>query len=147
MTISVSKFSDFIYSQRVRQDLTCMSPDVARVVFKPDTEYSVDSPKIISFKDDIEKFLKPIEIRVTKSKEQGKNFHTYMLFCTKNLRIYNNVEEYLKDSEELNKNNLLIKKKIDNLKQLISMSGGNIVEKEEPLDIFVEEGFVPSVPF
>ena len=41
-----------------------------------------------------------------------------MLFCTKNLRIYNNISEYIRDMDEYNKINPSLNTKISNMLNL-----------------------------
>lgn len=109
------KFSDFVYMQRIRDDINILSPEVASKILKPNSKYdNTDSPHILSIKDELIDVLKPIEITVTKSKEQGKGYSTFMLFCVKNLRIYNTIDEYVDDMIEFNKLNKKLKQKIDN---------------------------------
>ena len=83
--------------QRVRDDLTLFSSEVVPYVFYRDGEFSSESPQMINLKDDLTKVLKPLEMRVSKSKEKGKGFSRFMLFCSQNLRLYNTVKEYLDD--------------------------------------------------
>lgn len=116
------KFSDFIYMQRVRDDLDVFSPDVTKYVFKEGTDYAEDSPRIIGIKEELTRYLKPLEMRVSKSKEKGKGYSRFMLFCNRNLRLYNNIQEFLLDLPELNSNGSLVDKKIERIQKLTGVN-------------------------
>jgi hypothetical protein len=58
-------------------------------------------PEIVKLTSIITDVLIPFEVKITKSKESGKDFTRYSLFCTENLRIYNNLQEYLDDARTL----------------------------------------------
>lgn len=133
------KFSDFIYMQRIRDDLNIFSPDVAKYVFKENSSFSIDSPKIINIKDEIIRDLKPIEMRVTKSKEKGKGYFRYMLFCSRNLRIYNYIDEYIEDTTDLLQNNKKLISKIEKISTLAKINnsiidnGGLFIDEDSPI--------------
>lgn len=114
------QYSDFIYMQRIRNDLNLFSDAVSKYVFdKNSVEYSSpESPSVQILMDELNEYLKPLEMRVTKSKERGKGYSTFMLFCTKNLRIYNNISEYIRDMDEYNKINPSLNTKISNMLNL-----------------------------
>lgn len=98
--------------QRIRDDLNIFSPEVSKFVFREGTDWAEDSPRIVSMKTELLECLKPMEVQVTKSKEKGKGYHRMVLFCNKNLRLYNNIREFLGDLPELNLNSSGIEKKI-----------------------------------
>ena len=122
------KFSDFIYMQRMRDDLDIFSPDVSKFVFRDGTEYSSESPLITNIKDNLITDLKPLEMRVSKSKEKGKGYYRYMIFSSKNLRLYNTVEEYLKDLPELKTNDRVIFQKIQKVQHLTVLNSAAVDE-------------------
>lgn len=111
--------------QRVRDDLNVFSPEVTKYVFQEGTDWAEDSTRVIGMKEDLVQCLKPMEIQVTKSKEKGKGYYRFILFCTKNLRLYNNVQEYFLDISELNGNSAAVTKKINRLKELSGLSVDN----------------------
>jgi len=84
-----------------RQDPTKdpFTPAVAKYVFDKDMYTGPDqlSKDILLKKDQICSDLIPFEVKITKSKDAGKDARTYALFCKHNLKIYNNVREYLTD--------------------------------------------------
>lgn len=125
------KYSDFVYMQRIRDDLDLFHPEVAKDVFLEDSFYIPESPQILDIADDLKRYLKPLEMRVTKSKEKGKGYHKYMLFCTKNLRIYNFVDEYFEDMKTFDINNKKIIKRVENVIQLSNVNTQLV--HEEPL--------------
>lgn len=108
------KFSDFIYAQRINDDMDPFSPECSRRVFL--SEDPENDPHIVPKRDLICNDLKVMEFKVTKSKEQGKNYFSYLLFSTQNLKLYNYVEEYLEDVGQLMRNNQFLsiqKREID----------------------------------
>lgn len=133
------KFSDFIYMQRVRDDLTLFSSEVVPYVFYRDGEFSSESPQMINLKDDLTKVLKPLEMRVSKSKEKGKGFSRFMLFCSQNLRLYNTVKEYLDDVDEIRRNNKIVDQKIEKVQKLANLNVSLISETLMSNPIFDDE--------
>ena len=127
------KFCDFMYVQRMRDDLDIFSPDVSKYAFQKDTEFSEESPRIIGLKDELVSCLKPLEMRVSKSKEKGKGYERYMLFCSRNLRLYNNVQEYLLDLPELNSNSRSLERKIRRIQEL-SVVNLDLIASESALE-------------
>lgn len=115
--------------QRVRDDLTIFSPEVEKYIFKEGSELQSESPVILDSKDDLEKILKPLEMRVSKSKEKGKGFSRFMLFCTQNLRLYNTIDEYFDDLKELKSNARIIDKKVEKIQQLARINSSIIREE------------------
>ena len=128
--------------QRMRDDLDVFNSDVAKFVFKEGTEYSSESPLITNIKDNLITDLKPLEMRVSKSKEKGKGYWRYMIFSCKNLRLYNTVEEYLKDLPELDHNNKLINQKIQKIQHLAGLNLAAVREADDKLD----ELILPPMP-
>lgn len=127
--------------QRMRDDLDVFNSDVAKFVFKEGTEYSSESPLITNIKDNLITDLKPLEMRVSKSKEKGKGYWRYMIFSCKNLRLYNTVEEYLKDLPELDHNNKLINQKIQKMQQLAGLNLAAVNEANQ-----IDELILPPMP-
>lgn len=134
------KFSDFIYMQRIRHDLNIFDEDVKDDVYNKDSkDYGTsDSLKIIELEKELTKNLLPIEMTVTKSKEQGRGYSRYLLFCTKNLRIYNYIDEYIKDMIEFEKLNNALRMKIKNTINLAMLNNevmNDIIELDEDAEI------------
>lgn len=137
-SIKKVRYSDFIYGIRIRSSLNIFSPGVAEKVFEQNSEYNqAEDPKILAIKDTLINKLQPMEFVVTKSKEQGKFYRCFMLFCNENLRLYNNVNEYLKDVHQLEQNN----KYIEDLKT--SILSDNNIEDDQIENTFDENYFTP----
>jgi hypothetical protein len=97
------RYSDFIYMLRMREDKNFLSEGVREqvVIKKQATDGGVPdavSPEILSIKDRLYDTLVPLEVKITKSKDSEKNKSRFFLFCKENLRIYNNIDEYIKDA-------------------------------------------------
>lgn len=97
------RYSDFIYMLRMREDKNFLSEGVReQVVIKKQASEGVIpdavSPEILSIKDRLYDTLVPLEVKITKSKDSEKNKSRFFLFCKENLRIYNNIDEYIKDA-------------------------------------------------
>lgn len=82
------------------------------------------SPEILAIKDKMKDALVPLEIKITKSKDSEKNKSRFLLFCKQNLRIYNNIDEYIKDAPTLEVSSAKLAKEID---LLINQAITNIV--------------------
>ena len=97
------RYSDFVYM--CRQDSTKDPFDPAVRQFVIDDEYKIGkdqlSPDILRLKDQICSDVIPLEVKITKSKDGGKDQSRYLLFCKKNLRIYNTIGEYIRDMKPL----------------------------------------------
>lgn len=100
------RYSDFIYMMRMREDKNFLSEGVReQVVAKKKTTEGIPqdsiSPEVLAIKDKLYDVLIPLEIKITKSKDSEKNKSRFLLFCKENLRIYNNIDEYIKDAPTL----------------------------------------------
>lgn len=94
------RYTDFIYMCRKCDFLTFLDNQVAYDVLK-DESGAPPSPQDLVAYEALSKVLIPYEIRITKAKEGTAGKSKYMLFCTENLRIYDNVEQYVHDSRQL----------------------------------------------
>ncbi|MDD4081915.1 MAG: hypothetical protein PHD05_00875 [Sphaerochaetaceae bacterium] len=125
------RYSDFIYMMRMREDKNFLSEGVREQVVpkKPVTDQSADliSPEILSAKDRLSDVLVPLEIKITKSKDSEKNKSRFLLFCKENLRIYNTIDEYIKDVPSLKINSSRLEKDIN---LLINRAISNVVSNE-----------------
>ena len=59
------------------------------------------SATVLKYKDLITENLIPMEIKITKSKDDGKDSCDMWLFCKQNLRIYDDIIDYINDIPEL----------------------------------------------
>ena len=83
---------------RFRRDKTFLNEDVRKQVI-PYELMNGDAPSldVIKIKDKLIEDLIPFEMKITKAKDSGKDFTKFFLFCKHNLRIYNNIKEYMDD--------------------------------------------------
>lgn len=111
------RYSDFIYMMRMREDKNFLSEgvreQVVRVNKDHNSSYDNVSPEILAIKDRLVDVLVPLEIKITKSKDSEKNMSRFLLFCKENLRIYNNIDEYIKDAPVLKTASAKLEKDID----------------------------------
>jgi hypothetical protein len=136
------RYSDFIYMMRMREDKNFLSEGVREhVIVKNTSELPQDivSPDILAIKDKLAETLIPLEIKITKSKDSEKNKSKFLLFCTENLRIYNNINEYIKDVPALKINSSRLEKDIS---LLINQTVTNVITTE-----FTEEFNNPEQVF
>ena len=77
--------------------------------------------------------LTPYEVKITKSKDSEKDISRFLLFCKDNLRIYNNVDEYIKDAPIIEANTIRLEKDIRTLTDLAiaSVSSEDFIEDEQ----------------
>jgi hypothetical protein len=117
------RYGDFVYMCRKHDPqkggLTIFSDEVSRFVLtdKHKSNGALD-PSILKIKDELEKYLKPFEVTITKSKESAKGQRTFMLFCDQTLTIYNNLEEYLIDSPIIKNNTESLKKDFERISNM-----------------------------
>lgn len=117
------RYSDYIYNQRMRYDLNAFSDEVKDYVFKTgDNELKDDSPEVLQFKESIIDNTVPLEVKITKSKDTGRNHYRYLLFCKENVKLYNSVEEYLQDAPMLKRNSMELANKINNMLNIATSS-------------------------
>jgi hypothetical protein len=113
------RYCDFVYMCRMRNDLTFLSDQVRRNVLDHNDYDEVNglSAELLKIKDDIinRKVLIPFELKITKSKETGKDTQKFLLFCTDNCKIYNNIREYLADAPTILKKSALLEQELDAL--------------------------------
>jgi len=114
------RYADFIYMSRMRPDKNFLSEEVRPHVIpkKHDSDSGVIDMNTIKIKDQLIDILIPFEVKITKSKDSEKDQTKFMLFCTQNLRIYNNIDEYLKDAPIIKINSDNLEKDITTLTNL-----------------------------
>ncbi len=112
------RFSEIICMMRIRHDLDLFSSPVKEHIFTEDEIKNGISNQILSMKDQLSKKLLPFEAKITKAKESSKNKTYFMLFCVDNLRIYNNLQEYLNDHQQIEFNTQQLNNDIDLLSSL-----------------------------
>lgn len=89
------RYSDYIYMIRMRDDLDVMADQVKKDVT---TDHSN-----VSFQDvtgTTANASTPFEIKITKAKEGKKNKVKFHIFCGKNLRIYDTIDELYAEMAE-----------------------------------------------
>lgn len=94
------RYTDFLYQTRMCSHKTFLDNDVASCVIPLNQNQQSDPLAYQALKD----VLVPYEVKITKSKDSVKDKKTFMLFCNENLRIYNNIDEYLSDRKQLQMN-------------------------------------------
>lgn len=136
------RYSDFIYMCRMDSSKSVFDPSVIATTFPSSCFTSPNNirPDILAKKAQIEEELVPYEVKITKSKDAGKDERTYMLMSKGNLRIYNDIEEYLGDLKRLETNSNRLEQDI---KRLLGMSmstiSENFIEAEDASSILVSE--------
>ena len=129
------RYTDFMYMCRMRSDLNFLSEEVRSFVIpRRSVENSnvIDfvNPELMKIKDQIVDTLIPFEFVITKSKDSEKEKVKYLLFCKHNLRIYNNVDEYIKDAPIIKTNSERLERDVQMLTDLAisSVSTGMLEE-------------------
>lgn len=117
-SIKKVRYTDFLYMLNQQEKLDIFLDPVKKCVFTKDNYSDLATgldPKILLKQDEICAKLIPIEIKITKSKDSGKDFAKYLLFCKDNLRIYNTVDEYLIDAPFIEANTKKLAREINSL--------------------------------
>lgn len=108
------RYSDYIFMCKLHNGRNPLDPDIRAYTFNKNNYSAPDvpTPEILKLKDQICSDLIPFEVKITKTKDDGKDQMVFMLFCKNNLRIYNNIQEYLDDLKEYAKNTSDLEKDI-----------------------------------
>ena len=85
----------------------------------------------------------PFEVKITKAKDGEKGKTRYFLLCKQNIRLYNTVDEYLNDLNQLQINSTRLSSDIDALSQLVFSDLSVTSSDDSPFDNI--EGI--NVPF
>jgi len=104
----------------MRRDLSVLAESVISHVIDP-AKHLVNnelSPELAKMSKLISEVLIPFEVKITKSKESGKDISKFSLFCTENLRIYNNIQEFIDDAKYLYPMSKRLEKDIQSLTDL-----------------------------
>jgi hypothetical protein len=107
------RYSDYLYMSRMCDNRTFLDTEVAHHVIQKDLSNA--SPSDLAVYNSLGKILIPYEVKITKAKDGTKNKTKFMLFCTENLRIYDTVEQYIKDRKQLISNTSDLEKKIQEM--------------------------------
>ncbi len=120
--------SDFIYMCRMRTDLDLFSSPVKENILEG-LNYEDDSI-VNEMRDKISFNLVPFEVKITKAKDSEKGATRFLLFCKQNLKIYNNLQEYLNDIKKLISNTNKLE---HDIKILLSMAMASIQNVESQI--------------
>ncbi len=117
------RYTDFMYMCRMRNELNFLSEEVRQHVvprrnYEDSNVIDFVNPELVRIKDQIVDVLVPFEFVITKSKDSEKDVVKYMLFCTDNLRIYNNIDEYIRDAPVIKTNSDRLEKDVQILTDL-----------------------------
>ena len=144
--------ADFIYMCRMRSDLDIFNSPVKENVLSSGINMPIDQ-KILSMsdkvRDQISFNLVPFEVKITKAKDSEKGANRFLLFCKQNLKIYNNLQEYLDDINQLiNNSNKLTHdiKVLSSMALASSIQSDEIEQNEDPFGISEQE-CANSIPF
>lgn len=140
------RYSDFIYMSRMRSDLTFLHEAVRphvipKKTLADGTTTDFISPEILKIKDKLVEVLVPFEIKITKSKDSEKDQSRFLLFCKENLRIYNNIDEYIRDAPLIEANSNKLEKDVTILTDLMIAS---VVTEDFPDESSNVIDFIPQ---
>jgi len=107
------RYTDYLYMTRICYNKTFLDNDVAKQVIPRDINTA--SQADLAAYEQMCKVLVPYEVKITKAKEGEKDKTKYMLFCKENLRIYDNVDQYIQDRKQLIHNTNSLEKKISEM--------------------------------
>ncbi|MFW6219372.1 MAG: DnaB-like helicase C-terminal domain-containing protein [bacterium] len=100
------RYADFIYMMRMYKEKTFLDAEVRKFVL-PKTENQPDeyvSPEYLKIQNELKNNLVPVQIVITKSKDDGSGAKRFCLFCKQNLKIYDTIDQYMKDAPIIKKN-------------------------------------------
>lgn len=107
-----ARYSDSVFMIRQRPELDILNDTVS-----PDLMID-ENLNFSNIPQDYLKTLIPFEVKVTKSKDGQKNQKRFHVFCHKNLRIYQNINEFISDID-------ICKTKSENLQSKLNIVGLN----------------------
>jgi len=105
------RYSDYIIMVRMRYELDLLSPQV-----KSDVINEQDGDKQVSMIDMTGQYLGnivPFEAKITKAKEGKKDIVKFHIFSGSNLKIYNKLDEFFKDTVPFKSNSSWLQNQID----------------------------------
>ena len=135
------RYSDFILMCRMDTSKDPFSDIVRKHCFSQEHYVNKDQidPQILKLKDKICDDLIPFECEITKSKEGGKGSMRFMLFCKHNLKIYDNIQQYIDDMPKMKKKSKKLQDDIDILTNMsLSAVGDDYFDdclSDTPLDL------------
>ena len=107
--------------------LTFLDNQVSYDVLK-DASGAPPSPQDLVAYESLAKVLIPYEVRITKAKDGTAGKTKYLLFCTENLRIYDNVEQYVNDSRQLKINTRNLENEIMQMSTMANLPSFDEIE-------------------
>jgi replicative DNA helicase len=143
------RYSDFIYFCRMyTRTKQVDDQSLINYLFPDDNSWSQNTKtsgrlkkEILDIIDNLKLELYPFEIKISKSKEGGRDNIEYQVFSKNNLRIYDTIPQYILDMSNLKKNTNSLDSEIRSLINLSILENNDIIseidiEKElENLDI------------
>lgn len=114
------RYSDFVFMCRMDTSKDPFDDIIQKHCFSQEHYANKDQlkPEILKLQSQITEDLIPFECEITKSKEGGKGSVKFMLFCKHNLKIYDNIQQYLDDIEPMRKKSKQLQMDIDTLTDL-----------------------------
>jgi len=100
---------------RMSSEKTFLDSDVKRYVLPSSANSDYVSPEYLKIQNELKNVLVPVQIVITKSKDDGRGAKRYCLFCKQNLKIYDTVDQYLKDAPTINRNTQTLKADLNQL--------------------------------
>lgn len=134
-SIKKIRYSDFVYMCRMRKDLDIFSSPVKEHILEYNQIKNGLDNSTLSIRDQLSSKLVPFEVKITKAKESEKDQVVFLLFCKDNLKIYNNLYEYLQDSKKIEYNS----KKLDN--DIDLLSNMTMIDLDNNFDNFQKMSF------
>jgi len=129
-SIKKQRFSDFIYMFRQDPLKNPFSPEVSNYVISDDLRIDENTfnQDIMERHDKICEDLIPIEMKITKAKDSENSQIVYFLFCKRNLRIYENLNQYLNDIPDLLRKSNKLSDDIEIIKNMNSSSAAIFID-------------------
>jgi len=119
------RLADNIFMVRQRRDLDVLSEAVKNDIMTNSKDISLSSLANSEYIDNII----PMECKITKAKEGGAGVLKFHIFSTINLRIYDTLDEFFKDMEELKLKSKALNDRIDVLGSSSNVFGGSPIEE------------------
>ena len=136
------RYSDFVIMGRMHRDLDIFNNPEIKDFLLPDFDNLEDQKlknMVITYKEYLKQIINPYEIKITKAKESNRDVTYYMAFCSENLKIYNNIYEFINEMDEMKRRSKLLQNSIEQSTNLTWTGGTSLTFDQDTPSPFDNE--------
>lgn len=127
------RYSDFVIMGRMHRDRDIFNDPTIKEFLLPDFENLEDERlknTVITYKEYLKQVINPYEIKITKAKESNRDVTYFMAFCSENLKIYNNIYEFINEMNDMIKKSKFLQHSIEQSANLTWSNNTNFIFSE-----------------